>query len=119
MSFLKNNIWPIVGVSILVLMAIAVQFKWLHAIMPTGQTVWVPFAIGFSALVDSLNPCAFSILFLMVAFLFSLGRSRKQILGAGLLYVFGIFGTYMFIGLAGLKILKYFQTPFSLTAVGA
>ena len=119
MTFFKNNAWPIVGISFLILLAVAVQFKWLHTVMPTGESIWVPFAIGFSALVDSLNPCAFSILFLMTGFLFTLGRSRRQILGAGLLYVFGIFATYIFIGLAGLKILKYFQTPVSLTVIGA
>jgi cytochrome c biogenesis protein CcdA len=119
LSFLKKNIWPIIGVSFLVLLAIAVHYRWLHTIMPSGQSVWVPFAIGFSALVDSLNPCAFSILFLMVGFLFSLGRTRSQILGAGFLYVFGIFITYMFIGLIGLKILKYFQIPISLSVIGA
>jgi cytochrome c biogenesis protein CcdA len=119
MTFIKNNFWSIIGIFILIVLAVAVQLHWLHAIMPSGQSVWVPFAIGFSALVDSLNPCAFSILFLMVAFLFSLGRTRLQILGAGLLYIFGIFATYMFIGLVGLNILKYFQLPISLSVIGA
>lgn len=119
MTFIKNNIWPITSLVFLLALGLAVKLGWLHAIMPNGQTTWVPFAIGVSALVDSLNPCAFSILFLMIGFLFTLGRSRRQILGAGLLYVFGIFSTYIVIGLVGLKILKYFQIPVSLTFVGA
>src|SRR3990172_2498937 len=60
---------------------------------------WLPGLIAFAALLDSVNPCAFSVLFLTIAFLFSLGRSRKSILKAGFVYIFGIFAVYILIGL--------------------
>ena len=51
---------------------------------------WFLPVIAGAAVADSINPCAFSILFLSIAFLFSLNKDRKYILKAGGLYIFGI-----------------------------
>ncbi len=72
-----------------------------------------------SALVDSTNPCAFSILLLTIAFLFSIGRLRSDILKAGGLYVFGIFSVYVLIGLGILQTLEVFNVPHFMAKVGA
>ncbi len=80
---------------------------------------WLPGLIAVSALIDSTNPCAFSVLFLTMAFLFSLGRSRENIFWAGFSFVFGIFATYVLIGLGFLKALSLFQVPDLLTKIGA
>ncbi len=72
-----------------------------------------------SALIDSLNPCAFSILLLTVAFLFSLGKDRKQILKIGGLYIFGLFLVYFLIGLGVLKVLTLFNIPHFMSRIGA
>lgn len=80
---------------------------------------WLPLLVVVAAFVDSLNPCAFSVLFITLAFLFSLGQSRKQIMSAGLIYVFGIFFTYVMIGLGILKVLTIFNIPNSLAKFGA
>jgi len=80
---------------------------------------WMPILIGTAALVDSVNPCAFSILFLSVTFLFGLGIARKKILKIGLLYIFGIFLTYTFIGLGILKVLNILNIPNLMSKVGA
>jgi len=92
-----------------------------HFQLPNLSTYkgWLPALIGFAALLDSINPCAFSVLFLTVAFLFSLGKSRKKIIEAGLSYVFGIFATYVLIGLGILKVLSIFNIPNLMSKVGA
>ena len=77
------------------------------------------FVISFSAFLDSLNPCAFSILFLTVGFLFSLGRNRKHVFKAGLMYVFGIMATYVLIGLGILRVLSFFNVPNGMAKFGA
>ena len=91
----------------------------LHA--PDFRTYrgWIPALVAVSALVDSVNPCAFSVLFLTIAFLFSLGRSRQKIVIAGLLYIFGIFFTYVLIGLGILHVLSLFNIPNVLSRIGA
>jgi len=71
-----------------------------------------------SALVDSTNPCAFSILLLTIAFLFSIGRLRSDILKAGALYIFGIFLVYILIGLGILQTLEVFNVPNFMAKIG-
>ncbi|MGC9610808.1 MAG: cytochrome c biogenesis protein CcdA [Minisyncoccia bacterium] len=73
----------------------------------------------FTAAVDSLNPCAFSVLFITIAFLLSLGKTRGDILKAGGSYIFGIFVTYFLIGLGMLQALEIFGMPNFMGKVGA
>jgi cytochrome c biogenesis protein CcdA len=80
---------------------------------------WLPLLIVAAAFVDSINPCAFSVLFITLAFLFSLGHSRSQIIKTGLVYVGGIFLTYILIGLGILKVLTIFNIPNSMAKLGA
>lgn len=82
-------------------------------------TGWMPTLIGIAALVDSVNPCAFSVLFLSITFLFGLGRSRREIVIMGLTYIFGIFATYVLIGLGVLKVLTLFNIPHLMSLLGA
>lgn len=72
-----------------------------------------------SALVDSTNPCAFSILLLTIAFLFSVGRLRSDILEAGGLYILGVFLVYVLIGLGILQTLEVFNVPHFMAKIGA
>lgn len=81
--------------------------------------MWFPLTIALAALLDSVNPCAFSVLFLSIAFLFNLGRSRGGIVVAGLFYIAGIFVVYMGIGLGLLQVLSVFNIPHGLAKVGA
>jgi cytochrome c biogenesis protein CcdA len=85
----------------------------------TRGGTWLPPLVGISALVDSVNPCAFSILLLTIAFLFSLGKSRKGILAIGGFYILGIFVAYVGIGLGILQALHFFNTPHFMGKVGA
>lgn len=80
---------------------------------------WLLPLVGVSALIDSINPCAFSILVLTIAFLFSIGRMRSKILLIGGVYILGIFLVYLFIGLGILQTLHLFNTPHFMAKVGA
>ena len=80
---------------------------------------WLLPLIAVSALIDSINPCAFSILILTIAFLLNVGRLRSGILKIGGAYIFGIFLVYMLIGLGILQTLHLFSTPHFMAKVGA
>ena len=83
-----------------------------------GGTVLFPL-VSVSALIDSINPCAFSILLLTIAFLFSLGARRTGIIKIGAVYIFGIFLAYLLIGLGILGTLHIFNTPHFMGKLGA
>ncbi|RJQ28544.1 hypothetical protein C4571_03310 [Candidatus Parcubacteria bacterium] len=80
---------------------------------------WLLPLLTVAALVDSINPCAISILLLTMAFLFSLGRLRSGILAVGGVYILGIFLVYLFIGLGILQALHVFGIPHFMAKVGA
>src|SRR3989338_5066070 len=75
--------------------------------------------VGVSALIDSINPCAFSVLILTIAFLFSIGNSRTGILRIGGAYIAGIFAVYLLIGLGIVQVLHLFNTPHFMAKLGA
>jgi cytochrome c biogenesis protein CcdA len=81
-------------------------------------TVLLPLIV-VSSLVDSINPCAFSILLVSIIFLFSIGKSKEKILAYGLAYIFGIFAVYLLIGLGLLQALHIFSIPHFMSKVGA
>ncbi|MBF8280340.1 MAG: cytochrome c biosis transrane protein [Candidatus Magasanikbacteria bacterium] len=75
--------------------------------------------VTVAAVVDSINPCAFSILILTIAFLASIGKLRGRILAIGGTYIFGIFAVYILIGLGILQTLHLFNTPHFMAKIGA
>jgi len=80
---------------------------------------WLLPLIGVAALIDSINPCAFSILLLTIAFLVSIGKVRSSVLAIGSAYILGIFVVYLVIGLGLLQTLHLFDTPHFMAKVGA
>ena len=80
---------------------------------------WMLPLVGIAALIDSINPCAFSILLLTIAFLFTLGQMRSGILRIGGSYILGVFAIYVLIGLGILQALHLFNTPHFMAKVGA
>ena len=80
---------------------------------------WLLPLVLISALVDSINPCAFSILLLTIAFLFSIGSLRSNILKVGGFYILGIFLVYILIGLGITQALHLFNTPNFMAKIGA
>ena len=75
--------------------------------------------IAVSALIDSINPCAISVLFLTITFLFSLGKNRKFVLISGGVYILAIAIVYTLIGLGTLQVLDFFNIPNIMAKVGA
>jgi cytochrome c biogenesis protein CcdA len=87
-----------------------------HALQGTR---WLLPIVAVAALVDSINPCAFSVLILTIAFLLSLGKLRSSILWTGASYISGIFIVYILIGLGILQTLSLFNVPHAMAKVGA
>ncbi len=83
-----------------------------------GEKFWI--LVSIAALLDSINPCAFSILLLTLAFLFNLGSlSRARVLQVGGMYILGIFVAYASIGFGILQALHLFNTPRFMGKFGA
>lgn len=112
-----------VGLSVLTVGALFVFFRFtplgaaaVWAISANGQ--WLLPVVVVASLLDSINPCAVSILLLTVAFLVSLGKLRGRILSLGAAYIVGIFAVYMLIGLGIFQVLHLFNTPHFMAKVG-
>ena len=85
----------------------------------SNEGKWLLPLVVVAALIDSINPCAFSILILTIAFLFSIGKLRSSVLEIGSAYILGIFLVYTLIGLGILQALHIFNTPHFMANVGA
>ncbi len=80
---------------------------------------WLLPLVSVAAIIDSVNPCAFSILLLTIAFLFTIEKTRSDILKIGGFYILGILAVYVLIGLGILQVLHLFNTPHFMAKVGA
>jgi len=80
---------------------------------------WLLPLVGIAALIDSINPCAFGILLLTIAFLLSLQKTRSSILKIGSVYILGLLTVYLLIGLGILRALHLFNTPHFMAKIGA
>ena len=85
----------------------------------SGGGVWLLPLVIVSALLDSVNPCAFSVLLITIAFLFSLGKPRNEVLKLGASYIGGLFLAYLLIGLGLLQALHIFGVPHFMGRLGA
>lgn len=85
----------------------------------SNEGKWLLPLVGIAALIDSVNPCAFGILLLTIAFLLSLQKTRASILKIGGVYILGLFAVYILIGLGILQALHIFNTPHFMAKVGA
>jgi len=79
----------------------------LHGISPINNVQLTIPAVILAALVDSINPCAFSVMIFLLVYLLSLG-ARKRILKVGLTYIASVFVAYF---LSGLGLLTVIQIP--------
>ena len=57
----------------------------------------LPLIIGASA-IDSINPCAFGVLIFLLAYLGQKFKDKKLIFKNGMIYIFGVFITYLIAG---------------------
>ena len=72
-----------------------------------------------TALLDSINPCAISVLLLTIGFLLSMQKGRGEIFRIAMTYIMAIYVTYLFIGLGVLQALTIFGFPHVLAKFGA
>ena len=122
MNLFKNKlVWLILAALIVIALALffgSISSASLLWKISNNGTWFMPLLV-VAAIVDSINPCAFSILILTIAFLMSLGKLRSGILKIGGMYILGIFLVYVLIGLGILQALHLFNTPHFMAKVGA
>ncbi|HZJ34428.1 MAG TPA: GAP family protein [Candidatus Angelobacter sp.] len=105
----------IAGVVLLFRTTIGTEILW--NISNSGQ--WLFPLVTISALIDAINPCAFAVLLLTIAFLFSIGKLRRNVLRIGGIYIIGIFLAYILIGLGLLQAFHLFGIPNIMGKLGA
>lgn len=72
-----------------------------------------------TGLLDSLNPCAISLLLIYIALMFTLGKDRKSILIFGVFYIAAVYVTYFLLGIGLLRAFVLFGSPDLILKVGA
>ncbi|MBI4992683.1 MAG: hypothetical protein HZC26_00905 [Candidatus Magasanikbacteria bacterium] len=72
-----------------------------------------------SGFLDGINPCAFAVLLLFIAFLFSLKRTRANIWKMGVVYIVAIFLAYILIGFGLMRALVFTNSPHLMAKLGA
>src|SRR5664279_2226303 len=77
------------------------------------------FIVTSAAVLDSINPCAISVLLLTIGFLLSMSKTRSEINKIAFMYIFALYLTYLFIGLGVLLALTIFGFPYLLAKIGA
>ena len=87
--------------------------------LATANLVALLPAVTVSALIDSVNPCAFAVILLLLAFLFTLRQARARVLGLGMVYIAAIFLVYFAIGLGLLQALRISSDPHLVARLGA
>lgn len=76
-------------------------------------------AVVVTGLLDSVNPCAFAVILLLLAFLFTIRQSRKRILQLGFVYIGMIFLVYFAIGLGILRAVRFSDDPHFVARAGS
>lgn len=76
-------------------------------------------AVVVTGLLDSVNPCAFAVILLLIAFLFTLRESRLRVLQLGAVYVAMIFLVYFAIGLGILRAVSLSSDPHFVARAGS
>ncbi|HEX6303285.1 MAG TPA: cytochrome c biogenesis protein CcdA [Anaerolineales bacterium] len=76
-------------------------------------------AVVITGLLDSVNPCAFAVILLLLAFLFTLRQSRGRVLQLGFVYIGMIFLVYFTIGLGILRAVRFSDDPHFVARAGA
>jgi cytochrome c biogenesis protein CcdA len=76
-------------------------------------------AVIVTGLVDSVNPCAFAVILLLIAFLFTLRQSRRRVLQLGFVYIGMIFLVYFAIGLGIMRAVRFSDDPHFVARAGS
>lgn len=65
----------------------------------------LPIVVG-AAVIDSINPCAFGVLIFLLAYLAETVKKKVMMLVNGLIYILGVFVTYLVAGLVLLPVIR-------------
>ncbi|HEY4666290.1 MAG TPA: cytochrome c biogenesis protein CcdA [Anaerolineales bacterium] len=76
-------------------------------------------AVVLTGLLDSVNPCAFAVILLLIAFLFTIRQSRRRVVQLGLVYIGMIFLVYFAIGLGILRAVSFSSDPHFVARAGS
>ena len=120
---MNKKLWILIGIAVLLFGSVIflktgnIGTTALWNLSSEGK--WLLPLIGVAALIDSINPCAFGILLLTIAFLLSLQKTRSNIIKIGGVYILGLLTVYILIGLGLLQALHLFNTPHFMAKVGA
>jgi cytochrome c biogenesis protein CcdA len=76
-------------------------------------------AVVFTGLLDSVNPCAFAVILLLIAFLFTIRQTRRRVVQLGLVYIGMIFLVYFAIGLGLLRAVSLSDDPHFVARAGS
>jgi len=71
----------------------------VHDGINTATPLAMFFLVAITGFLDGIHPCAIAILIFFIAFLLTLNRSFKNVLGLGIVYILVIFLTYLAIGI--------------------
>lgn len=86
------------------------------------QTLTLPLVIT-AGLIDGFNPCAFAVLLLFITFTMGMLQMRADyrygLMKVGLIYISGIFVTYVLIGVGLLSAISFFSTTHSVGKAAA
>ena len=123
----------IVSALILVAMALAVYFGFIHPHAPmVGMTEYLPAVtlgtVIVGGLIDGINPCAFTVLILFVTAMLTtlqastasdISAARARIVGMGSIYIAAVFLTYLGLGVGLLATSALFSRFHAPARVGA
>lgn len=70
--------------------------------------------LALAALGDSINPCAFAVMLLLLTTILSKTHDKKKTLLAGILFAFAVFITYFLLGMGVIQLLGNFESLFRL-----
>ncbi|MBI4127846.1 MAG: hypothetical protein HY459_02115 [Parcubacteria group bacterium] len=119
---MKKRFFILLGVGVLLLAAVFfLRFGNITSALwqiSDGGKFLLPLVV-VAALIDSINPCAFSVLLLTIGFLVSLSAERRKILATGGFYILGLLTVYLLIGLGIIGTLHLFNTPHFMAKLGA
>jgi cytochrome c biogenesis protein CcdA len=76
-------------------------------------------AVVITGLLDSVNPCAFAVILLLIAFLFTIRQTRNRVLVLGFVYVGMIFLVYFAIGLGLISAVRLSSDPHFVARLGS
>lgn len=72
-----------------------------------------------SGLIDGINPCAFAVLLFFIGFLYTIRRSKTDVLKMGAAYIGAMYLVYLLIGVGMLKAIMISDTPMIMGKVGS